>query len=56
MSPSEFAARALHSNARYIKSVERIHSFDGELTCISSLKVLIKDFEVKVADQQIHCR
>lgn len=39
-----------------IKSIERIQSFDGELTCVSSLKVLIKDFEVKVDDQQIHCR
>lgn len=31
MSPSEFAARALHSNARYIKSVERIkHGLTNE--------------------------
>jgi hypothetical protein len=39
-----------------IKSVERVHSFDGEITCTSSLKLLIKDFEVKVDDQQVHCR
>ena len=39
-----------------IKSLERIHSFDGELTCTSAIKVFIKDYEVKVDDQQLHCR
>ena len=39
-----------------IKSLERIHSFDGELTCVSSIKVLIKDFDVKVDEIRTHCR
>jgi hypothetical protein len=38
-----------------IKSLERIHSFDGELTCTSSIKVLIKDFEVKVDEMRGSC-
>ena len=39
-----------------IKSLERIHSFDGDLTCTSSIKLFIKDFSIKVDEQQIHCR
>ena len=38
-----------------IKSLEKIHSFDGELTCTSAIKVFIKDFEIKVDDVQVHC-
>ena len=39
-----------------IKSLERIHSFDGDLTCTSAIKVFVKDYEVKVDDVQVHCR
>ena len=39
-----------------MKSIERIHSFDGELTCVSTLKLLIKDWDVKVDDMQVRCR
>ena len=38
-----------------IKSLEKIHSFDGELTCTSAIKVFIKDYEIKVDDVQVHC-
>jgi hypothetical protein len=38
-----------------IKSLEKIHSFDGELTCTSAIKVFIKDYEIKVDDVRVHC-
>ncbi len=39
-----------------IKSLERIHSVDGDLTCVSSIKLFIKDYEAKVDDVQWRCR